>query len=313
MRGVPQQFDGGSEGMKMSVSVEMKKVNLPNGETLAYREREGGEQRVLLIHGNMTSSKHWDLVLEKMDPSFKLYAVDMRGFGGSTYLKPIQSIKDFSDDIKQFVDVIGLTDFSIVGWSTGGAVAMQFVADYPGICEKLVLLASASTRGYPFFGLTEAGLPDLNNRLQTYEDVKQDSKTLAIQGAYDSRNRDLLKATWNMLIYTKNQPNEEQYEEYVDDMLTQKNLAEVYHALNTFNISSIHNGLTEGNNQAKDITVPTLVLRGERDLVIAEHMATEIMEDLGKNARFVELKDCGHSPLVDDLDQLLNEMTNFLK
>ncbi|MEQ2525663.1 alpha/beta hydrolase [Bacillaceae bacterium CLA-AA-H227] len=298
--------------MTLGVQVELKKVLLSNGETLAYREREGGEKKVLLIHGNMTSSKHWDLVIENIAPSFKIYAVDLRGFGGSTYHTPIQSIKDFSKDVKLFVDSIQLTDFSIVGWSTGGAVGMQFVADYPGVCEKLVLLASASTRGYPFYGVTEDGQVDLNNRLQTYEDVKNDSKTLAIQGAYDTQNRELLKVTWNALIYTKNQPSEELYEEYVDDMLTQRNLAEVYHALNTFNISSVNNGLTEGENQAKDIIIPTLVLRGERDLVVVKHMAEEIMQDFGGNARFVELKDCGHSPLVDDLEQLLQEITDFL-
>lgn len=31
--------------------VTLKKVDLPNGETLAYRERDGGEENVLLIHG----------------------------------------------------------------------------------------------------------------------------------------------------------------------------------------------------------------------------------------------------------------------
>ena len=41
-------------------------------------------------------------------------------------------------------------------------------------------------------------------------------------------------------------------------------------------------------------------------------MAKEIIEDLGDVARFVELKDCGHSPLVDDLDQLLQVITEFL-
>lgn len=313
MHGVQQQYAGERvTEMELSVEVVLKKVELPNGETLAYREREGGEKKLLLIHGNMTSSKHWDLVLESMDPSFKIYAVDMRGFGESTYHQPIRTIKDFSDDIKLFVEAIQLTDFSIVGWSTGGCVAMQFVADYPGICDRLVLLASGSTRGYPFYGLTEDGQVDVNNRLQTIEDVRKDSKTLTIQGAYDSGNREVLKATWNMLIYTKNQPSPDRYEEYVDDMLTQRNLAEVYHALNTFNISSVHNGLTDGTNQAKDITIPTLVLRGDRDYVVLENMATEIMEDLGEHARFVELKDCGHSPLVDDLEQLLKEMTDFL-
>lgn len=291
----------------------LKKVELANGETLAYRERDGGNKPVLLIHGNMTSSKHWDLVLENMAQEYKLYAVDMRGFGESSYHVPVRSIKDFSDDIKLFVDELELKDFAIVGWSTGGAVGMQFVADYPGYCEKLVLLASASTRGYPFFGSDETGQPDLNKRLQTYEEIKGDPvKTLPVQTAYDTQNRVMLKAIWDMLIYDKNKPEALRYEQYVDDMLTQKNLAEVYHSLNIFNISNIHNGVHAGTNQASKIDIPVLVLRGDRDLVITKNMAEEIMEDLGSNAQFIELVDCGHSPLVDDLDQLLREMIQFL-
>lgn len=294
--------------------ITLKKVELPNGETIAYREREGGERKVLLVHGNMTSSKHWDLVLENMDPEFKLYAVDMRGFGESTYYRQIRSLKDLSDDIRLFVDEINLKDFALVGWSTGGAVSMQFAADYPGYCNKLVLLASGSTRGYPFFGTGEDGQTDLQNRLKTYEDIKSDaSKTVPIQNAYDAKNRDFLKALWNVLIYDKNQPEPDRYEEYIDDMFTQKNLAEIYHSLNTFNISSQFNGAVHGTNQAKDIQIPVLVLRGERDLVITSQMTEEILADLGSNATFVELKDCGHSPLVDDLDQLLGEITKFLE
>lgn len=294
-------------------NVRMKEVILSNGEKLTYREREGGDIKILLIHGNMTSSKHWDLILENMDDSFKLYAVDLRGFGGSSYITPIQSIKDFSDDVKLFVDAIGLTDFTIVGWSTGGAVAMQFVADYPGICEKLILLASASTRGYPFYGVNSEGQVDLNLRYLTYEEIKTDTvRTIPFQGAYDSGNREFLKAIWNAAIYTHNQPSNDRYEEYVEDMLTQRNLAEVYHALNTFNISSVDNIAANGNHLVNKIDIPVLVLRGERDYVVTEQMTKEIVEDLGEKARFVELKNCGHSPLVDDLYQLLNSMYEFL-
>jgi pimeloyl-ACP methyl ester carboxylesterase len=294
-------------------NVLMKEVILSNGEKLTYREREGGNTKILLIHGNMTSSKHWDLILENMDDSFKVYAVDLRGFGGSSYLTPIQSIKDFSDDVKLFVDSIGLTDFTIVGWSTGGAVGMQFVADYPGYCEKLILLASASTRGYPFYGVNSEGQVDLNLRYLTYEDIKMDTiRTIPIQGAYDSGNRELLKTIWNSAIYTHNQPSPERYEEYVDDMLTQRNLAEVYHALNTFNISSVDNMASCGTHLVSKIDIPVLVLRGDRDYVVTEEMTKEIVEDFGERASFVELKDCGHSPLVDDLDQLMNTMYQFL-
>jgi len=293
------------------VNITMKEVHLSNGETLAYRERAGGEQKVLLIHGNMTSSKHWDLVYEKLDAKYKLYAIDLRGFGQSTYNNLIMSIKDFSDDVKLFVDAIGIKDFALMGWSTGGAVSMQFAADYPGFCNKLILLASESTRGYPFDGkLNEKDEP---RRFTTHAEIKKDiTKTIPVQTAYDSNNTELLRFIWNSVIYTHHQPSPQAYEEYLQDMRTQRNLAEVHHSNNTFNISHHHNGLVEGNGKVDDINVPVLVLRGERDYVVTAEMTNEILEDLGSKAKFIELKNCGHSPLVDDLPQLLAAMTQFL-
>ncbi|MFJ7728094.1 alpha/beta fold hydrolase [Neobacillus sp. NPDC097160] len=294
------------------VNVSMKEVLLPNGETLAYREREGGDVKVLLIHGNMTSSKHWDLVLDNMDPKYKLYAVDLRGFGGSSYNNLVMSIKDFSDDVKLFVDEIGLKDFAVVGWSTGGAVAMQFAADYPGYCNKLILLASESTRGYPFDGKINEN--DETRRFALHSEIKRDLiRTIPVQTAYDTNDAALLKLIWNAVIYTHNQPSPELYDEYVQDMRTQRNLAEIHHCNNTFNISRHHNGLVEGNWKVDLIDVPVLVLQGDRDLVIIKEMTEELVEDLGEKAAFIELKDCGHSPLVDDLPQLLKAITQFLE
>ncbi|MDW0116967.1 alpha/beta hydrolase [Sporosarcina thermotolerans] len=297
----------------MELKTGLKKVVLQNNEEIAYRERDGGDKNVVLVHGNMTSSKHWDVLIDKMDSKYKIYALDMRGFGESTYFERVTGIRDFSEDLHGFIEALGLKEFSLIGWSTGGAVCMQYVADHPGKCEKLVLNASASTRGYPFFGTKTDGTPDIEHRLQTIEDVEQDpGKTLAMQGLYDSKNRDGLKAVWNALIYTHQQPLTDKYEEYVDDMLTQRNLADVYHSLNTFNISPIHNGVNEGSDQAKDITIPVLVLRGDRDYVVTEQMTKEIMEDLGDNATFVSLEDMGHSPLVDNLEKLNSTIETFL-
>ncbi|TMU88140.1 alpha/beta hydrolase [Bacillus sp. BHET2] len=295
-------------------TVQLKKVLLGNGETFAYRERSGGHIPLVLVHGNMTSSKHWDVVLDKMDESYKIYAVDMRGFGESSYHGEIGSIKDLSDDLKDWVELLGLSGFSMMGWSTGGAVAMQFVVDYPDYCKDLILLASASTRGYPFFGTKADGTPDLGNRLGTIDEVIDDSgKTVPVQAAYDGNDREFLRTLWNALIYSHNQPEEERYEEYIDDMRTQRNLADIYQALNTFNISDVHNGLVDGTGEAGSIAIPVLVLRGDRDYVITKEMTEEIVEDIGENATFVELKNSGHSPLIDDIDQLLEVIESFLQ
>ena len=292
----------------------LQKVTLSNQETIAYRERPGGKQTIVLVHGNMTSSKHWDVLMGALDSKYTVYALDLRGFGESSYTKRITSIKDFSDDLKGFVDALELKDFHLIGWSTGGAVCMQFEADYPGYCQKLILLASASTRGYPIFGTKADGTPDSERRLRTIEDVEQDAgKTLAMQSLYDTENREGLKAVWNALIYTHNKPDDEKYDEYVDDMLTQKNLADVYHSLNTFNISDKNNGLSDGTNQAKKLSVPILILRGDRDYVVTEQMTKEIVEDLGANATYIPLENTGHSPMVDNLPRLKELIETFLE
>jgi pimeloyl-ACP methyl ester carboxylesterase len=291
----------------------LKEVRLKNGETITYRERPGGEEVIVLVHGNMTSSKHWDIMIDALDPEYTIFAPDLRGFGGSSYNQRITSIRDFSEDLHDFTQQLGLESFSLVGWSTGGAVSMQFTADHPEPVRKLVLLASASTRGYPFYGVQPGETPDPEKRLRTLEEIEEDAgKTKPMQGLYDSGNREGLKAVWNAVIYTKRQPDAERYEAYVDDMLTQRNLADVYHALNTFNISAVHNGVTQGTDQAKDIRVPVLVLRGDRDLVITQEMTDEIMADLGNNAVFVSLEDNGHSPLIDDLEGLKESIETFL-
>lgn len=308
MYGEQLQFDGVREEETM-----LQTVQISNGESIAYRKRKGGAHTLLLIHGNMTSSKHWDVFIQSLDEKYTIYAMDLRGFGGSSYHQPVSSIKDFSEDIKLFVDAIQLKQFDIIGWSTGGAVSMQFVASYPGYCHRLILIASASTRGYPFYSDLGTGKQKSLRRAFTYDEILVDtSKTQLIQGFYATKNAEGLQSIWNALIYTHQKPKVKQYEAYVEDMITQRNLAEVYHALNIFNISAIDNEVAKGTYEAQHINIPTLVLRGDRDYVITEEMKNEIMQDLGKFAEFVSLENCGHSPLIDDLPQLTSKIETFL-
>lgn len=292
--------------------MEIKKVRLKNEEEIAYREREGAGKTIILIHGNMTSSKHWDLLIDVLDETYHLYAIDLRGFGQSSYVNRINEIKDFSDDVKEFVDTLGLQKFSMIGWSTGGAVAMQFEIDYPGLCDKIILMASASTRGYPMYETNELGAPNINKRLRTITEIEKDAKTVGVQYLYDNKDREGLKTVWDTVIYTHKKPDEKKYEEYIDDMLTQRNIADVYHALNTFNISATTNGVNEGTNGASSIQIPVLVLYGDRDFVVTAQMTEEIIEDLEHVMRYVELENTGHSPIIDNLAQLKKEIENFI-
>lgn len=286
---------------------------LANGETITYRQRPGGNELIVLVHGNMTSSKHWDLLMESFDERFTVFAVDMRGFGGSTYNQRIASIKDFSDDIKLWADALQLQKFTIIGWSTGGNVAMQFCADYPNLAKKLVLFASGSTRGYPFYGSYADGTPNSNDRYTTLAQIEADPlKTIPIQQMYAMRNKEALQFVWNSAIYTHNQPEKEHYDAYVEDMLTQRNYADVAHALNIFNISAVDNEVSVGTNEVAAIQLPTLVLYGDRDYVVPAAMTQEIIEDFEGRAQVYKLENCGHSPIIDNLAETTNAIETFI-
>ncbi|MTI69825.1 MAG: alpha/beta hydrolase [Firmicutes bacterium] len=296
------------------MDIEIKSVEIGNGETISYRESGEGDKKLVLVHGNMTSSKHWDLVIENLPKNIKVYAIDLRGFGNSSYNKPIDSLKDFSEDLKMFVDKIGIKDFYLAGWSTGGGVAMQFTADYSEYVEKLILVESVGVKGYPIFKKNEKGEPIIGEFLKTKEEVARDKvQVVPILNAYKNKDTNALRKIWEMTIYNHNKPEENRYKEYLNDMLTQRNLVDVDYALMNFNISNEHNGVVMGTGDVSKINIPTLVIQGDRDLVVPKSMAEGINETIGDNAKLVILKDSGHSPIIDNLDKLINLMVNFIE
>lgn len=227
----------------------MEFVSLSNGETIAYQEvGRQNEEMLVLIHGNMTSSQHFDLVIEKLQKQYHIYAIDLRGFGQSTYNKAIDSLQDFAEDVKLFIDKFNLKKFSLMGWSMGGGVAMEFTASHPTFVEKLILVESVGMKGYPIFKKDINGQPIGSSLLKTKEEIALDPVQIApVLDAIKNMNKAYYRTVWNLLIYTHNQPEPDRYEKYLDDMLTQRNFVDVNYSLVTFNISDEHNGVVRGN------------------------------------------------------------------
>jgi pimeloyl-ACP methyl ester carboxylesterase len=290
----------------------VKAVRLPNGETYGYRQYGEGPRPMLFVHGNMTSSKHMELLMVRFSPRvYTIIAVDLRGFGLSSYVTPINGLPDLSEDLQCFCDTIGWKQFTLLGWSTGGGVGMQFVADYAGYADRLILLTSMSTRGYPFYALDEALMPIRDRRLTTREQIGEQARNRAVQDAYERKDKATLRAVWEAVIYTHCRPSEPLYEEYLSDMLTQRNLMDIYHGLNVFNISHIDNPAAPGTGAVDRITVPTLIIASKRDYVVTDAMTHELIADL-EHARVVWLEDCGHSPLIDQMDALVEAIDSFI-
>lgn len=289
-------------------------VKLDNGEDIFYRESEGEGQKLVLIHGNMVSSKHFDILIEVLPDELHILAPDMRGFGKSSYRQEINSLQELASDVEEVMDARDFWPCALLGWSTGGGVAMEITLSRQEEVEKLILMESVSTRGYPMFKKDEDGEPIFSEQLETKEEIAADPvKTQPIKNAQKAENKEFIKQIWNQLIYVNNKPAPEKYDEYLDDILSQRNLVDIYYSLAHFNISPEHNGIEPGRNEAEEIDVPTLVLWGEEDLVITEEMARQTAADIGDNAELVHLEGCGHSPLIDDIKQLTDVTLDFLK
>jgi len=290
--------------------MELKRVLLQNGETYAYREAGQGDQILVLVHGNMSSSLWWDVLIEKLKGSFKIYAPDLRGFGESTYNTPVASIQDLAQDLKLFADAVGIKGFALAGLSLGGPVVMRLAIDHPDYVTKLILLESGSIKGISVPKRNLAGQIIPGEFLRTREDIKDYNRI--ILSAYATKNTLLLKMIFDAAVFNVNKPDPERYQAYIEEACKQRNKLEVDYAVISFNISHEHNGVVAGTGEVDQITCPVLVFIGEQDRVVNLEMAETTVQGIGENARLVVLENTAHSPFEDSLPILVQEITKFI-
>ena len=292
----------------------MKKhaITLANNEQYYYVEAGSGDTTLVLIHGNMSSSVHYKPLIEKLQDQYHIIAPDLRGFGDSTYKTPIESLHDLADDVIDFLRIKGIKKYVLAGWSTGGAIAMSIAAKKPEAVERLILIESASYRGYPIFKKDASFQPIVGQYYETKEEMAKDPVQIAPMVAlFESHHKDGMKAVWDAAIYTVNKPDKEADDLYLEETLKQRNLVDIDWALTTFNMSNFSNGVTLGDGTIEQVTCPVLSIWGNKDMVVLEYMIDETVEAL-PNATKVVFEDCGHSPLVDKVDELASQIITFI-
>jgi pimeloyl-ACP methyl ester carboxylesterase len=102
----------------------------------------GGGPPVVLIHGMVNSSRHWEAVALGLADRYTVIAPDLIGHGDSATPRGDYSIGAHAAVIRDLLALIGIERATIVGHSLGGGVAMQFFYQFPQRTERLVLVSS---------------------------------------------------------------------------------------------------------------------------------------------------------------------------
>jgi pimeloyl-ACP methyl ester carboxylesterase len=104
----------------------------------------GEGKPLVLVHGLAGRAENWlPLVPAFTRNGYKVYALDLLGYGRSEQPDVDYSIALESDILRQFLDSQQLQHPDIAGWSMGGWISLKFAAEHPERVNRLVLLDSA--------------------------------------------------------------------------------------------------------------------------------------------------------------------------
>src|SRR6476619_4623464 len=112
-----------------------------HGHSSVYRVAGAGPP-VVLIHGMVNSSRHWEQVALRLADSYTVIAPDLIGHGDSATPRGDYSLGAHAASIRDMLAAIGIERATIVGHSLGGGVAMQFFYQFPQRTERLALVSS---------------------------------------------------------------------------------------------------------------------------------------------------------------------------
>ena len=114
------------------VTVDARKVH--------YLEKGNGEP-IILIHGYDYHTVMWKKHIDALAEKFKVYAIDLWGFGYSERIEPpAYSFELYGKQVTGFMDALSIKKATLVGQSYGGGISVYVAAHYPERVEQLILI-----------------------------------------------------------------------------------------------------------------------------------------------------------------------------
>jgi pimeloyl-ACP methyl ester carboxylesterase len=113
-----------------------------DGHQTHYIEKGEGDP-LILIHGFFYDTHMWDGSMDVLAEHYKVYALDLWGFGYSTREFLDFGYPLYAKQLKLFMDALDIPKASLIGQSMGGGTIIQFCLNNRERVDKIVLVDPA--------------------------------------------------------------------------------------------------------------------------------------------------------------------------
>ena len=103
-----------------------------------YMEKGHGDD-LILLHGNGENCGCFQGQIDVFSEQYHVYAIDTRGHGKTPRGDQPFTIRQFSDDLLEFMDEHQIEKAHLLGFSDGGNIAMIFAIQHPDRVDRLIL------------------------------------------------------------------------------------------------------------------------------------------------------------------------------
>lgn len=259
------------------LSLESITVNIRGIDIHFNRYNNGAKERVVFLHGFTGSTHTWDEVIPHLSNTFDILTIDLIGHGLTS--KPMNSsrysVEEQIADLHALFQLLQWSNFTLVGYSMGGRLALSYASQYP---VKRLILESSSP-----------GLTDKEERLKR----KQSDDQLADR----ILNEGLLAFVdfWEgiPLFHTQQDLSLEKQQ-----LIRQERLAGSEIGLAN-SLREFGTGVQPSNwDKLEEIVTPTILITGELDEKFSK-LAKKMKKYL-KNVTHKEIRDAGHTIHVEN-------------
>lgn len=255
---------------------------------ITYRVTGSGPD-IVLVHGWLSSGRMWEGLMAHLAPKYRLWAIDLIGFGNSTTDdEQVQlNIEAQVSMIVAFCEALNIRPFAVIGHSMGGAITLKLTLDHPDLVERVGLICPVVTGRF---------------------NVVLDSVVFSPLG------KQIMGLGVNLWTHIKRLPGVHFL--VAPSYLKREVIARSIDDFNRASWRAVYQGLLSLTNIGLDrrlheIRKPILFMTGTYDYTVPPTDARLGAKSIA-HAQFVEFEDCHHQPPDENPERFHQVISDFL-